>query len=107
MDDEYNRKARDRQTYHRKRWSGLTHDEIMNDTIKYHREKLHEHVADLIHLKKYKRRKLFLDIMVWTPLAIWILPFVFRFRKSNEWVRLNAVVVMLELIMLIMLIFKP
>lgn len=102
---EYNRRARDRQIYHRKRWSGITHEEIMNDTMKFHREKFYEHVKDMIYLKKYLWRKLFLTIFVWTPLAIWIVPFVYNFRGTKSWMQLNAMVVMIEMILIIMLIF--
>ena len=94
------RRQRDREIYHRKRWSGLTHKEIMDSTIKYHRETFHDHVSDLIFLKKYAYRKIFLSIFVWTPLAVWIVPFVYRFRKSKEWMQLNAMVLMVEFIII-------
>jgi len=103
---EYNRRARDRQIYHRKRWSGLSHEEIMKNTMIYYREKFLEHISDLIFLKKYTHRKIFLSIFAWTPLAIWIVPFVYRFRHSKSWMQLNAMVVILEMILILMLIFK-
>ncbi len=103
--NDHKRRERDRQIYHRMRWSGLTHKAIMDGTVKYHREKFFDHVADMVPLKKYVWRKLFLDVMVWTPLAIWILPFVFKFRKSKGWLQINAFIVIFEVIIILMLIF--
>lgn len=109
MDEEYKEKRteKNRLTYRNLRWSGLSHDKTMEFVPQYYKKKFLMDVEDLVNKKSYKRRKLFLDILVWTPAAFYIIPFVYtlNFRMNREWLLLNGIVVGTEMAVILFLIF--